>query len=238
MVRAAAGAPSRRHPPNALSALAGLVTSMSDQDGSVTHWIDALKQGQHEAAEALWRRYYERAVAVARRRLGASPTRTTDDAEDVALSAFYGLCAGAAQGQFEQLNDRVDLWQLLTAITVKKSLGRLQWLGRLKRGGGRTSAAPSTSNGGDQANSDGGDPLPLVLSKEPTPECAAIIEEQFQELLEALADPTLRQIALWRMDGLSNAEIADKMGCVLRTVERKIERIRLIWEQVGAAPIN
>ena len=74
------------------------------------------------------------------------------------------------------------------------------------------------------------------LSKEPTPESAAIIEEQFQELLDAPADPTLRQIALWRMDGLSNAEIAEKMGCVLRTVERKIERIRLIWEEIRRRP--
>ena len=35
------------------------------------------------------------------------------------------------------------------------------------------------------------------------------------------------------MDGLSNGEIAQKMGCVVRTIERKIERIRLIWEEIG-----
>ena len=51
-----------------LSALAGLVTSMSDEDGSVTRWIDALKEGQPEAAEALWRRYYR-----AGRRGGSPP---------------------------------------------------------------------------------------------------------------------------------------------------------------------
>jgi DNA-directed RNA polymerase specialized sigma24 family protein len=59
---------------------------------------------------------------------------------------------------------------------------------------------------------------------------------QFQELLDSLEDSTLQQIALWRMDGLSNSEIAWKMGCVIRTVERKIERIRLIWEDIGASP--
>jgi hypothetical protein len=38
------------------------------------------------------------------------------------------------------------------------------------------------------------------------------------------------------MDGLSNAEIARKMGCIIHAVERRIERILLIWEDIGALP--
>jgi RNA polymerase sigma factor (sigma-70 family) len=211
---------------------------MSDEDGSVTRWIDALKEGRPEAADALWGRYYDRVVAVARRRLHAAANAPVDDAEDVALSAFYGLCAGAAEGRFDQLCDRVDLWQLLVAITVKKSLSRLKRHGRLKRGGGRKVGGPTAAGTGDRDNSDIVDPLAGVQSKEPNPESAAIVQEQFQELLDSLSDSTLRQIAIWRMDGLSNAEIATKMGCVLRTVERKIERIRSIWEEIGAAPAD
>ncbi len=223
---------------SALCAPSGMVTPMADEDGSVTQWIDALKKGQPDAAAALWQRYYGRVLAVARRRLQTSTDKTAEEAEDVALSAFYGLCAGAAQGRFDHLNDRIDLWQLLTAITVKKSLSRQQWNGRLKRGGGRVFAGSAGVPPGHPADPGGDEALPLVLSKEPTPESVAIIQEQFDELLDALEDSTLRQIALWRMDGLSNAEIAEKLGCVLRTVERKIERIRLIWEQKGAAPVD
>jgi IS30 family transposase len=55
-----------------------------------------------------------------------------------------------------------------------------------------------------------------------------------QGRFERLSDRVdLRQIALWRMDGLSNAEIAQKIGYVVRTVERKIKRIRLAWEEIG-----
>jgi hypothetical protein len=178
---------------------------MSDEDGSVTGWISALKEGQPDAADALWRRYFERVVAVARRCLQTAPHQAAEDADDVALSAFFGLCAGAAQGRFTQLSDRVDLWQLLTAITVKKSLSRQQWHGRKKRGGGRIVAGLAAATGADDGFSNSADPLQLVLSKEPSPESAAIIQEQFDELLDSLGDPTLRQIALWRMDGLSNA---------------------------------
>jgi RNA polymerase sigma factor (sigma-70 family) len=210
--------------------------TMSDEEpGSVTGLIPALKAGQPEAADAIWRRYYQRVVEVARQRLQFAPHRGIEDAEDVALSAIHGLCTGAAQGRFERLSNRDDLWQLLVTITVKKALCHRQKYDRLKRGGthhvprGQAEVeATQDGGGGDDANA-----LDWVLSKEPTPESSAIIQEQFQELLRSLADSTLRQIALWRMDGLTNAEIAQKIGRVARTVERKLELIRLIWEEIA-----
>jgi DNA-binding CsgD family transcriptional regulator len=45
-----------------------------------------------------------------------------------------------------------------------------------------------------------------------------------------LKDPDLRQIALWKLAGYTNAEIATQLDCTLRTVERKLERIRAHWE--------
>ena len=109
---------------------------MSAQDpGSITHWFDDLKAGRPEAAEALWHRYFERLVGVARRRLVDAPHQAVEDAEDAALSALHGLYSGAAQGRFENLADRADLWRLLVAITVKKALEQRRRHGRKKRGG-------------------------------------------------------------------------------------------------------
>jgi RNA polymerase sigma factor (sigma-70 family) len=212
---------------------------MSDEGpNSVTRLIEGLKAGQPEAADALWRRYYQRVVALARRRLQSGPHQAIEDAEDVALSALHGLCAGATQGRFDRLNDRVDLWRLLAAITVKKVLSRQEWYGRQKRGGDQIVPNPAASAHNPNADPDDSDPdaMAFVASKEPTPESAAIVQEQFQELLDALPDPILRQIALWRLDGLSNIEIAQKLGRVVRTVERKIERIRMIWTEIGTRP--
>jgi DNA-directed RNA polymerase specialized sigma24 family protein len=50
-------------------------------------------------------------------------------------------------------------------------------------------------------------------------------------LLERLEDPQLRSIALWKMEGYSTDEIADKLGCVPRTVERRLALIRTLWNQ-------
>jgi DNA-binding NarL/FixJ family response regulator len=38
------------------------------------------------------------------------------------------------------------------------------------------------------------------------------------------------------MEGHSNQEIADRLGRVVTTVERKLQHIRHIWEQTGSAP--
>ena len=46
-----------------------------------------------------------------------------------------------------------------------------------------------------------------------------------------LKDPGLRQIALWKLEGYTNPEIAAKLDCTVRTVERKLERIRAYWEK-------
>jgi DNA-directed RNA polymerase specialized sigma24 family protein len=80
------------------------------------------------------------------------------------------------------------------------------------------------------------DALDWAASRAPTPEASAILQEEFQELIASLQNPTLQQVALWRMDGLNNQEIAQKLGCVPRTVERKLERIRMTWGEIGLRP--
>ena len=76
--------------------------------GSVTHWIQALRGGDPDAAQKLWERYFPRLVGLARKRLQGARRRVEDE-EDVALSAFKSFWRGARQGRFPQLADRNDL---------------------------------------------------------------------------------------------------------------------------------
>jgi hypothetical protein len=159
--------------------------TMSEEDsGSITPWIDSLKAGQPEAANALWQQYIARVVSAARRRLRFAPHQAVEDAEDVALSANHGLYDELAHGRFPQLNDRVDLWKLLVAITFKKAVARRRRYGRLKRGGYHVILGQD-------------DKLDVARGTDETPESTAIIHEQIEMLLTSLADPTLRQIARW-----------------------------------------
>jgi len=195
-------------------------------EGSVTRWIGDLRAGDNVAADQLWHRYFDGLVRLARKKLEAvRRVATIEDEEDAALSAFHSLCTGVAQGRFDRLKDRDDLWRLLVVITLRKVFDQIQRQRQLKRGGGRVVAEAELAG----VDVDGPGGFEQCLCREPTPEFAAMLAEEFQTRIDSLEDATLRQVALWRMEGYSNNEIAERLGCVSRSVERKLELIRKAW---------
>ena len=193
----------------------------------VTQWIEQLKDGDAEAAQKLWERYFTQIVRLARRKLEGAKRGLADE-EDVALSTFKSLCAGAEGGKFPKLTDRDSLWALLMAIVAHKSTDLIRYENRKKRGG-TGKGVPDTSIAMLQ-------PVPLnqIIEQKATPERAAQIGAEFESLIKKLDradDPDLLCIAVSKMMGDSNAEVARQLGCVRRTVERKIQLIRRIWEK-------
>jgi DNA-directed RNA polymerase specialized sigma24 family protein len=195
---------------------------------SVTCLLHGLKAGDGDDIGRLWDRYFRRLVGLANARLPRAARRVVDP-EDVALSAFHSFCARAGRGQFPRLGDRDDLWRVLSAIASRKAAERIRHEARDKRGGGRV-LGESALIGGDGAGGEGADRLP---GREPTPASLAVLAEDFQRLLAVLDDPTLRSIALGRLEGYSVDEIAEALGVAPRTVDRKLQVIRALWEREG-----
>jgi DNA-directed RNA polymerase specialized sigma24 family protein len=197
-------------------------------DESTAHWVRRLQNGDHAAAQPLWERYFHRLVPLARAKLQGLPRRAADE-EDVALSAFDSFCRGAEAGRFPQLAGGDDLWPLLVVITARKAL---KWLERercQKRGAGAVrgeSAWPVSAADPERARG-----IEQVVGNEPSPAFAAEVAEEYRRLLDCLEDNTLRSIAVWKMEGYGNEEIAARLGCVLRTVERKLAAIRSLWRR-------
>ena len=145
------------------------------------------------------------------------------DEEDVAQSVFKSLCLGAERGKFLQVTDRNNLWTLLVAMTTYKSRDLIRREHSLKRGGGRVLDEAALASA----------PEPLatiedLVGHEPTPELAAQMAEQCQELLSQLTDVERRTAEL-KLQAFNNREIADQMNCGLRTVERRLEAVRRTW---------
>lgn len=186
---------------------------------SVTHWIEELKAGNTDSAQPLWERYYRRLVPLARRHLKGSSRRVADE-EDVLISAFDSFFDGIQRGRFPDLQDRNDLWRLLVVITARKAINQAKRHRRLKRGGGKVRGASAFIAEGNEAD------LARVIGDEPTPEFAAMVADELRALLDLLDEPLLRDIAVWKMEGHTNTEIASLADVSSRTVARKLGLIR------------
>jgi DNA-directed RNA polymerase specialized sigma24 family protein len=196
-------------------------------DNSVTHWIGELQRGNREAAQHLWEKYFNRLVQLAGQKLRGRSLRAADQ-EDIALSAVHSVFRGIEAGRYPRICDRDDLWRLLMVITAHKALRLVRDEGRQKRGGNRTVLTQGDVPDGEAAA------IEQILSREPTPEFAVEVAEQCQRLLDSLPDDDFRRIAVAKMDGHSNEEIAVEMQCVTRTIERKLRLIRSIWQKADS----
>jgi DNA-directed RNA polymerase specialized sigma24 family protein len=201
-------------------------------DESVTCWIDRLKAGDRQAAQPLWERYYGRLVREARRWLKRAPAAPAADEEDVAQVAFASFCRRAEEGRFPRLLDRNDLWQLLLVIAYRKACDQIVQEGRRRPRQGRAVHASALAAG---PGGDGGALFADMLGQGPRPEMVAQTAEECRRLLAELGSEELRQVALWKLEGYTNEEIAPRMnggeGRSLATVERKLKEIRLRWEK-------
>jgi RNA polymerase sigma factor (sigma-70 family) len=197
-----------------------------DLHGSVTKLTHDLRSDdpviRDAAARQIWERYFRDLLTLARKNLDKRIRLRTDE-EDVAQSMFKSFCLRQQRGEFD-LAGRDDLWRLLVTITIRKARNAA----KAQRRGKRDVAREQALSGGD----DMGSALWALEQMEavgPSPAVAAELNEALERRLQALADPDLRQIALLRLEGYTNIEIAGRLDCVERSVERKLARIRSVW---------
>ena len=132
---------------------------------------------------------------------------------------------GLRENRFDDLRNRRQLWQMLIVIATRKTLNAAAFHDREKRGGGRVKGDSAMDNGLELKG------LNDFLSED-DPAKFVELEVSCQELLKALPDDDYREITLMRLAGFSNIEIAMKTGCSRRTIDRKINAIRLVWAEL------
>ena len=200
-------------------------------DRSITRWIADVKQGDDPASKALWQEYFTRLVQVVRQRLDARTRRVCDE-EDIAISVFESFFRAAEAGRFPDLNDRDDLWRLLLSMALRKTVDQRRRQRRMKRGNGkvRGESAFEVSPGEIAVG------LEQFASDEPTPAVAAQVVEEFNRLLAKLSTDEYREIAIAKLEGYTNSEIAAQMRCSTTTVERRLKLIRVKWSSETRHP--
>ena len=205
-----------------------MVHESLEQEDPVTLWIDQLRSENDLAAHKLWHHFVHRLQDSARSKLMRS-TRRVYDEEDAAQSAFHSVCAGISAGRFPELNDREGLLHLLLVITSRKVSQRIRYDNRKRRDVRRVTTDSIFAKSSEETM------LPRcesAQSREPTPEFAIEFVDVCETLFKSLDDPQLKQVALLRIEGFTDEEIAERLTCSRRTVQRRLEVIRRHWENL------
>ena len=188
---------------------------------SATVLISKLRNGDEEAARLLWDRFFAQLITLTRSRLQTS-SRAMSDEEDIVLSAMKSFCIGMRNGRFPELSNRESLWRLLLTITLRKIADKQNYDKRGKRDFEKQQL--NSSPDADQ-NAE----VNSFVSREPNPEIAAECAEQISRLLESLENEDLKKVAIMKMEGYTNIEVANDIKCSLTSIERKLRTIRSIW---------
>ena len=192
----------------------------STDKGSVSHWLEGLREGDSVAAQELWDRYFARLATVAEARLAHLAREASG--EDVALSAIKSVMLGVREKRYPDLNDRSGLWPLLVTITARKSVSEQ-----------RRQLAQKRSRAAECRLQD----LKDYIGVEPSPEFAVEVADELERLVMTLDDPSLREIVEMKLAGATNEEIGEKLGCSKRTVIRKLKLIRQEWRGADDAGV-
>jgi DNA-directed RNA polymerase specialized sigma24 family protein len=191
--------------------------------GSVTLWIEQLKAGEEAALAKLHKRYWPELVRLARKRLRGAPCRASDD-EDVAEAALWSFYRGLRAGRVPQLTNRNDLVALLTHLVACKAANQIKHeVGVQKRDAGRTQGDSVLDR--------------LAEAPGPSPLEQALLNDCYDRYVSALPQP-LRDIAELHLSGCTHKEIADQIGCVVRTVERKLALISEKWQKIALVSVG
>ena len=109
--------------------------------------------------------------------------------------------------------DRDSLWRLLVRMTAQKAVDHARREGRLRRGGGR--------------RTDDEQAIHEVIGNEPTPEFCALMSERLEAWMATLETPELQELVMGKMEGYTNEEMAERLGCSVRTIERRLRLVRV-----------
>jgi len=175
-------------------------------------------------ASLIWQRYFRDLLKLARKNLDRR-VRVRADEEDVVLSMFRSFCARQGRGDFD-LASRDDLWKVLVTITLRKAKNLARDHHRERRDVAREQ---TLSGAADDESCCPGWALEQMDDSASSPAEATLLKDALERRLTMLDSPELRQIALWRLEGYTNSEIADRLDRTERSVERRLRRIRSKW---------
>jgi RNA polymerase sigma factor (sigma-70 family) len=140
-------------------------------------------------------------------------------AEDVVQSALNSFCLRLEKGEFPDLPNRDRLWAILVKITRRKAANAARFDRMQKRDRRRTRSLPEEAECGHAPTAPGADPA------------CQVEEKDFLDWLLGTLPDRLREVAVLKLDGCEDAEIAQAMNISRTTAWRDLQTIRRTWRK-------
>src|SRR5262245_38046641 len=147
-------------------------------NSSFADLVARLQAGDKDAATAIFSRFAQRLIGLARSRLDAT-VRQKVDPEDVVQSVYKSFFIRFSDGEFE-LKGWDSLWALLTVLTVRKCGHKIEYF-RAARRDVRHERAPAPFADHSSKSWE-------AIAREPTPAEAVALAETVELLLRTLDD--------------------------------------------------
>lgn len=171
--------------------------------------LQRLRRGEDDAATMLYMRYAHRLLALTRSQV-SNELAAQVEAEDIVQSVFMSFFRKASQGYYNVPSGE-DLWRLLLVITLNKIRAKGNYFRAAKRD-------VRLHSSGDFPE---GDPGMVAPNETALHELQMVIRDVLARLPAKSA-----QIVELRISGYETAEIARRVDCSLRTVERVLQDFR------------
>jgi RNA polymerase sigma factor (sigma-70 family) len=176
--------------------------------------LERLLAGQGDAAKAIFERYVDRLLALARARM-SSKLRRRVDPDDVVQSAYRSFFLHAQHREY-RLDQSGDLWRLLACITLNKLHGQIE-----KQTAAKRSLNREAGEGIARAE---------LAAQEPTVADVIAVAEQFTVIVKGLAAEE-RVVLSMSLEGHPPGEIAKSISRSERTVRRLLAQARAEFEK-------
>ncbi|MGL4594228.1 MAG: ECF-type sigma factor [Thermoguttaceae bacterium] len=197
-------------------------------DSSLESLLTDIRNGDDLAITRFWNLHFERLTVLARRKMSLKVQRI-GDGEDIALSALRSFLTGLAEQRFQQIKGKNELWNLLTTIVARKIAKQIRKENAQRRGGGTVRGESVFIGPNDHGGENAGQGIANVSRRQTTPYLEVEFLDTCEQFFEFLPDEKTRHIARLIMEGYTLDDVAEELGCVRRTVERKLKQIREIW---------
>ena len=195
---------------------------MPDGSQSFLDLIERLKTKDDTAAAAVYQRFVNRLIALARHQL-TTTIRGKVDPESIVQSVYRSFFQGQREHAFD-IRDWDGLWGLLVVITLRKCSNKTRFFRRERRDAGlERSLSPQLDQSGGRWE---------LAAAEPTPYEAAVLTETLELLFQNL-DLREQQIIELLLSGCTIDEVRRKVGCGERTVRRVRDRVRKELKDMG-----